>query len=205
MRQIDLTREVEAVAEASYNQLEGEWRDWLEVAKRYEHKVPRQDKLDLRHDIILELYRARQRDKKPLPLLRAYRIASLTVALYWREQNKANTKVCLFNGYATKPKCSSCKHLPEDGKCAFLAVRPIQSLDDETVDSEGNRQRLIDTVATDNAIDLPHVWLDVTEWLLGCPTRLVEIAYKKLEHKPLDWKDYKYLERYRKKEQLKLF
>ena len=85
MRQNELTREVEAIAEQSYNQLDGEWRDWLEVAKRYEYKVLYQDRHDIRHDIILELYRARIRDGKPLPILRAYRIASLMVALYWRE------------------------------------------------------------------------------------------------------------------------
>jgi len=68
-----------------YQKLQGEWRDWLEVAKRYEHKVLKQDRLDIRHDIMLELHRARQRDGKPIPKLRAYRIASLVVALYWRQ------------------------------------------------------------------------------------------------------------------------
>ena len=29
-----------ALAEASYDQLDGEWHDWLEVARKYEHKVP---------------------------------------------------------------------------------------------------------------------------------------------------------------------
>lgn len=74
--------------EASYDQLEGEWQDWLEVARRYEHKVPAQDRYDMRHIILIELHHARQRDKEPIPLLRAYRIASLTVALYWRQVNR---------------------------------------------------------------------------------------------------------------------
>ncbi len=95
MRQSELTREIGAIAEQSYNQLEGEWRDWLQVARRYEHKVPYQDRLDIRHDIMLELYRARQRDNKPIPELRAYRIASLTVALYWRRLKRQLTTLSL--------------------------------------------------------------------------------------------------------------
>ena len=205
MRQAEMTAEIEAIAEQSYNQLTGDWLDWLEIARRYERKVPRQDRLDVRHNILIELYKARQRDKKPLPMLRAYRIASLTVALYWREQNKANTKVCVFNGYATEPHCKTCRYQPKSGKCAYLGIRPVQSLDAETTDSEGNTVRLIDTVATDKAIDLPPVWTDLTTWLLGCPTRLIEIAYRKLDGKPLSAKDHKYLQRYRKKEQLSLF
>jgi len=88
MRHSELTAEIEAVAEQSYDQLDGEWLDWYRVAKRYEHKVPYQDRQDIRHDIILELHRARQRDGEPIPILRAYRIASLTVALYWRKAKR---------------------------------------------------------------------------------------------------------------------
>ncbi|GAH78554.1 unnamed protein product, partial [marine sediment metagenome] len=81
--------------EQSYDHLDGEWHDWLEVAKRYEHRVPNQDRYDIRHTIMLELNRARQRDGKPIPLLRAYRIASLTVALYWRRLKRQPTILSL--------------------------------------------------------------------------------------------------------------
>jgi len=106
MSQRELTTELEAIAEQSYNQLEGEWHDWLEVARKYEHKVKAIDRLDIRHTILIELYRARQRDKQPLPLLRAYRIASLMVALYWRELMRKPSMVSLNseldNGEATE-------------------------------------------------------------------------------------------------------
>jgi len=95
MRQKELYREIKAVTEQSYNQLDGEWREWLEVARKYEHKVLSQDRLDIRHDIILELHHARQRDGKPIPILRAYRIASLTVALYWRQLKRQPTILSL--------------------------------------------------------------------------------------------------------------
>ena len=95
MRQEELTQEIEAIARQSYDQLDGEWRDWLEVARKYEFKVPYQDRSDIRHDIILELHRARLRDGEPIPLLRAYRIASLMVALYWRKANRIPTMLSL--------------------------------------------------------------------------------------------------------------
>ena len=85
MRQTEMVAESNAIAEQSYNQLEGEWLEWLGVARRYEHKVPSLDRYDIRHTILLELAKARHRDGKPIPPLRAYRIASLMVALYWRK------------------------------------------------------------------------------------------------------------------------
>ena len=156
--------------EQGYDGLEGEWLEWLEVARTYEGKVPRQDRLDIRHDIILELHRARERDKKPLPPLRAYKIASLMVALYWRRLKRQPT---------------------------------LLSLDEPVSDYEGNEVRLLDTIADDKALDLAE-WLDAKTWLAGCPMRLVEIATKKLDRKPLSKADQKYLERYRAKTQLSL-
>ena len=95
MRHSELTQELQATAEQSYNQLDGDWHDWLEVARKYEHKVLAQDRLDIRHTIILELHHAWQRDGKPIPILRAYRIASLTVAFYWRQLKRQPTILSL--------------------------------------------------------------------------------------------------------------
>jgi len=95
MRQTERDREIRGVAEQAYDQLEGEWGEWLEVARKYEHRVPTQDRLDVRHNILLELYHARQRDGKPIPILRAYRIASLMVALYWRQLKRQPTMLSL--------------------------------------------------------------------------------------------------------------
>ena len=95
MRQTERDREIRGVAEQSYDQLDGEWGEWLAVARKYEHKVLTQDRLDIRHTILLELYHARQRDGKPIPILRAYRIASLMVALYWRQLKRQPTMLSL--------------------------------------------------------------------------------------------------------------
>ena len=183
------------IAEQGYDRLEGDWRDWLAVAKKYEHQVLAQDRLDIRHDIILELHRARQRDSKPLPLLRAYRIASLVVALYWRELIKREVKVCLYSGLPTEPHCASCRHKPKDGYCAYLAVRPIESLDK---DSDGEA-RLLDTVADDQAMDIVGR-LDAETFLLGCPMRLIEVAQKRLDGIPLNKQEQQYLYDYRRRE-----
>jgi len=202
MNQAEMTAEVLAVAEQSYNQLDGEWHHWLEVAKRYEHRVPSQDRYDIRHSILVELAKARHRDNKPIPQLRAYRIASLTVALYWRELVKHQVKVCIYSGLPKEPHCNSCSHQNAGRRhCPYLALRPIESLDTEP-EEEG--ERLIDTIVDDHAIDL-EAWLDARTWLLGCPMRLVQIAYKKLNGQALNKGEHCYLQRYRRKTQLKLF
>jgi hypothetical protein len=79
----------------SYDKLDGEWLVWYEIAHRFEHKVPSPDRGDIRHSIILELALARRRDGQPIPILRAYRIASLTVALYWRQAMRKPTILSL--------------------------------------------------------------------------------------------------------------
>jgi len=190
--------------EQSYNQLDGEWLDWLGVARKYESKVPSLDRYDVRHDILIELARARRRDGKPIPLLRAYRIASLTVAHYWRLRLKREVKVCVYNGVATEPKCATCRHKPKAFLCPYLASRPIQSLDQPATDNE---LTLMDTVADDTAIEAVDIdaGIDATQWLLGCPIRLIEVAKKRKDGTPLDGKDRKYLCKMLKRYQKTLF
>jgi hypothetical protein len=79
----------------SYDRLDGEWLNWYQVAHHFEHKVPAQDRGDIKHNIILELAKARARDGKPIPIPRAYRIASLVVALYWRQETRKPTMLSL--------------------------------------------------------------------------------------------------------------
>jgi hypothetical protein len=155
----------------SYDRLDGEWLIWYQVAHRFERKVPVIDRADIRHSIILELALARRRDGQPIPLLRAYRIASLTVALYWRREQRKPT---------------------------------ILSLDRTANDFDGETTELLNTVADDRAIDVT-AWLDAKTLLLGCPIRLVQIAHKKLEGKPLTNQERQYLWYWRQREQNTLF
>jgi len=196
-------RKREAV-KPSYEGLAGDWLYYYQIASQYEGKIPLVDRDDFRHDVMIELDRATKRDGKPLPPLRAYRIASLMVALYWRNQNRLTTRVCILNGYPVAEHCKGCPN--STGKpCAWLAVRPVASLDSEVIDSEGYRVRLVDTVASDSIADMPDRWYEVKDLLKALPLRLVEIAYKRLEHKPLTAKDRQYLSRYYRKQTKTLF
>lgn len=195
MRQAELTSEIEAIAEQSYEKLEGEWKDWLEVARRYEVKVPYQDRLDLRHTIILELARARAKSQESIPIYRAYRIASFMVADYYRQQKKLNTG--LDCRHCSKAQRRQCKEHDLYSECPKLIK--LVSLDTETIDAEGNRHTLKDTIADDHAIDL-EAWLDASTWLLGCPTRLIELAHKRQEGIPLNETERRYFNRQKAKE-----
>jgi len=195
MRQSELTAEIEALAEQSYEKLEGEWHDWLEVAKRYEYKVPSQDRYDMRHTIIMELALARAKTQEPIPLYRAYRIASYMVADYWRAQKKLNTG--LDCRHCSKAQRKECKKDNLYSQCPKLIK--LEYLDAERIDKDGNRLTIADTLADDHAIDLDQ-WLDTETFLLGCPLRLIELATKRKDGIPLNDTDQRYYTRQRAKE-----
>ena len=75
----------------------------------------------------------------------------------------------------------------------------ILSLNYELDDGDGDTTELWQTLADDKAIDL-EAWLNARVWLLGCPQRLVQIAYKRYIGKTLDNKEDCYLRRFRQKE-----
>jgi hypothetical protein len=80
----------------SYDRLDGEWLQWYETAHRFEHKVPAQDRGDIRHNIILELALARARDgNKPFSEAMMCRVASFVVADYWRKAKRKPTILSL--------------------------------------------------------------------------------------------------------------
>jgi len=188
-----------------YAGLTGAWASYYEVVRRYESHIPVIDRDDWRHDAMLELERAEARDGKPLPELRAYRIASLMIALYFRNQNRYATRVCIVNGYPVEPHCRACKRHTESKRCAWLAVRPVERLDGEVIDPEGYRVKLLDTVASDKAEDMPERWYDLKQLTQALPPRLAEIAYKKIDGKALSEADRKYLYRYRQADKKALF
>ena len=187
--------------------MELDWGKYITVADRFQRKAISQDREDLRQDIILRLAEVAQRNgDKPLSVKAMLRIASFIVADYWRNLNRASVKVCVFTGVATKPKYARCKweYKPFSCReCTYLAVRPIGSLNQEIEDGEGNTEELIDTLADDSAIDL-DAWLDARRWLLGCPKRLIEVAYKRASGLPLKAKDREYLSHYHRKAQKSL-
>ena len=181
----------------SYDRLDGEWAQWFRTAQRFEHKVPAQDRGDIRHSIILELARARARDgDKPFSEAMMCRIASCVVALYWRKQYKlTNGLECGSCSQKQRQKCRSAdlyRQCPKAIKIEYLS-KPI-------TDDNGNVTEFGDTIADDKAIDV-GAWLDARTFLLSFPQRLVAIAHKRLEGTPLTGAEMKYLCKWRKREQ----
>ena len=79
-----------------YERLQGHWLSFYKTAQRFESKVPIQDREDIRHDIIIELAKAKARDgDKPFTEAMMYRIASFVVADYWRKEKRKPTILSL--------------------------------------------------------------------------------------------------------------
>jgi hypothetical protein len=72
-------------------------------------------------------------------------------------------------------------------------------LSDTVSDNEGNSVELYEVLADDKAVDL-EAWQDAKTWLLGCPRRLIRIAYKRHTGKPMTNNEQRYLHRYKCKE-----
>ena len=148
-----------------------DWSKYIAVADRFQHKAKYQDAEDLNHTIILSLAQAQIRiDNNGGGQLSD--VAMLRVASYECQRYWRQQKRLLT----------------------------ILSLNTEIDDGDGNTIELIDTLASDRAIDL-DAWLDARTWLLGCPKRLVVIGGKRLKGIPLDGKDRKYLCKWLKRQQ----
>lgn len=81
-----------------------------------------------------------------------------------------------------------------------LMRKPMMlSLNDELSDGDGDAVELWQTLADDKALDL-EAWQDARRWLLGCPKRLVKIAYKRVQGETLTNKERAYFSRLRAKE-----
>jgi hypothetical protein len=76
-------------------------------------------------------------------------------------------------------------------------------LSDTVCDCEGNSVELYEILADDKAVDL-EAWQDAKTWLLGCPKRLITIAYKRHAGKPLDVRERNYLQ-YQKQKTFKRY
>jgi hypothetical protein len=180
-----------------YDQLEGEWLTYYQIASRFSHKAQAQDREDLLHDIIVTLADvARNNGHKPITEVAMYRVASVTVTHYWRSQYKlTNGLECGSCSKAQRQKCRKDCLYSECPK----AIK-MESLDKPITDDNGNLTELGELIADDKAVDL-DAWLDAKTFIRGCPQRLIEIAHKRQEDTPLDGKDRKYLCKWLKRQQ----
>jgi len=158
----------------------------------------------------------RNNGHKPFTEALMYRIASRTVALYWRTYYKANNG--LDCGHCSKAQRQKCRENDLYTECP-KAIK-LESLNQPIIDSEGNTTELGELIADDKAIDLDawvdartaddkaidlDAWVDARTFLLGFPERLMAIADKLNNGGNLDTRDRMYLSRFRKREQKRLF
>jgi hypothetical protein len=184
-----------------YDQLIGDWLTYYQVASRFTHKAQAQDREDLLHDIMIALADvARNNGHKPFTELAMCRVASVTVAHYWRAQYRlTNGLDCGSCSKTQRQKCRSedlYRECPKAIKLEYLS-QPI-------TDDNGNLTELGELIADDRAIDL-DAWLDSKTFLSGYPQRLIAIALKLTQGQAIDAKDRMYLMRYRRREQKSLF
>ncbi len=180
-----------------YDHLEGKWLDYYKVASRFTDRVKPEDKEDILHDIILTLADVeRNNGHKPFTEAVMYRIASRTIADYWRTYYKANNGLdCHSCSKAQRQKCRSADLYRECPKAVKL-----ESLNQPIIDSEGHTTELGVLIADDKALDL-DAWVDARTFLLRFPQRLMLIAHKLDNGEKLTPTDCQYLWRFRKREQ----
>src|SRR3972149_3725682 len=157
-----------------YDQLTGHYLTYYQIASRFTGKVREQDKGDVLHDIIVTLADIeRNNGHKPFTEAAMYRIASRTVALYWRNHYKhTNGLTC---GNCSQAQRQACKRNWLYGSCPKAIS--LESLDRPVTDADGNVTDLGNLIADDKALDM-EAWADARTFLLSCPDRLVAIAYK---------------------------
>jgi len=184
-----------------YDQLTGDYLTYYQIASRFAGKVREQDKGDVLHDIIVTLADVeRNNGHQPFTEAAMYRIASRTVALYWRNHYKyTNGLTC---GNCSQEQRQACKKNWLYGRCPKAIS--LESLERPVIDADGNTTDLGNLIADDKALDL-EAWADARTFLLTCPDRLVTIAYKVVVGEALTKGEHCYIQRFRKREQKKLF
>ncbi len=183
-----------------YDHLQGEWLVYYNVASRFTGRVKGEDKEDILHTIIATLADVeRNNGHEPFTEAVMYRIASRTVADYWRAYYKINNGLdCHTCSKAQKHKCKE-----DDLYTQCPKAIKLESLNKPILDSEGNLTELGNLIADDKALDLDG-WVSSSTWEIGYKPRLVDIAYKLQRGEALSIADRKYLCKYRRQKQIRL-
>ncbi len=160
----------------SYDRLNGDWGLFYKVARYFVHKVKFEDREDFLHDLMLEMAKVKAKYEAKGKLLTEAGL--MRVASY----------------QVTEYWHTLMRHRPT-----------VLSLNDKADNGNGDGEagEIIDFLADDNTVDL-DLMLDIRRFLLGCPRRLVQIAYKKYNGIELKDNDRKYLYKWRKNHQKSL-
>jgi len=188
--------EVDGYQGNGYDQLEGDWALYYKVARYFIHKVKFDDRDDFLHDLMLEMAKVKAKYEvagKPLTEAGLMRVASYELTDYWVKQRRLTT--WLDCGNCSKEQRRKCREELLYEQCP--KYHQLVSLNTEIGgDGDGHKAELIEFIADDKAIDIV-ARLDARRFLLGCPRRLVRIAYKKYSGYRLDRKEKSYLDTYR--------
>ena len=173
----------------SYEHLTGDWLQYYNVARYFVHRVKREDRQDFLHDVMLEMAEVKakyQVKSKPLTEAGLMRVASYELTDYWVRQRRLTT--WLDCGNCSKEQRRKCREEFLYSDCPKF--RQLVSLN-TVVGDDGHKAELIEFLADDKAVDL-DLKLDIRRFLLGCPTRLVKILYKRYSGIPLTDKEKHY-------------
>jgi len=128
-----------------------------------------------------------------------YRIASFTIAQYWRDYYKrVNGIDC---GHCSNQQRKKCKADDLYSECP-RATR-IEYLSKPIVDEDGRITELGNLIADNKVLDLAE-WMDINTFIRGCPQRLIDIAEKIRDGETLTNSEMIYLCRFRQKTQKRL-
>jgi len=188
-----------------YDQLEGDWLTYYKVARYFVHRVKFEDREDFLHDTMLEMAKVKAKYEltgKPLTEAGLMRVASYELTGYWTHLRRLTT--WLDCGNCSKEQRRKCCEQLLYSECPKFHQLVSLSAVVDSPDGDGEPSELIEFIADDKAIDL-DAWLDARRILLGLPKRLVQIGYKLYSGIPLDWKEWGYLQRFRKQAQKRLF
>jgi len=183
-----------------YDQLEGDYAVYYKVASKFVRKAQAQDRDDLLHTIILNLAVAgRDNGHKPDNPSWMYRIASFTVAQYWRDYYKRINGIDC--GHCSNQQRKKCKAENLYSECP-KAIK-LEYLSKPIVGEDGQISELGELIADNKALDLAE-WTDIKTFLRGCPQRLIDIAEKVRDGQALTGAEKVYLHNWRKRAQKKL-
>jgi len=186
-----------------YDQLDGDYALFYKVAKGFTHRVKREDREDFLHDLLLEMAKVKAKYEvkgKALTEAGLMRVAKYEVMSYWRNCYQRTNGIRCDN--CSKRQRKECREKDLYRKCPRAIS--IESLDRLVEDGNGDRTPLYEMIADDNAVDLVTM-LDAKFTLNSYPRKAVLIAYKRYAGYPLDAREQRYLNRFRKRLQKTLF
>jgi DNA-directed RNA polymerase specialized sigma24 family protein len=183
-----------------YDQLKGDYAVYYKVATKFVYKARFEDREDLLHIIMLNLAVADSNNgHKPDNPSWMYRIASFTVAQYWRDYYRRTYGIDC--GHCSNQQRKKCKADDLYSECP-RAIK-IESLQKPIADGDGHLTELGELINDDRTLDLAE-WTDINTFLLGCPQRLIDIAEKIRDGQELTNRERQYLWYWRQKAQKSL-